>query len=54
MDRYSDVYHHQYGKILGLIPEDGEAAVPDSGIFSPIRLPLNKALTIPASEFHST
>ncbi|MBR0576048.1 family 2 glycosyl transferase [Proteiniclasticum sp. BAD-10] len=49
VDRYSDVYHYQYGKILGLIPEDEDAAVPDSGIFSPIMLPLNKALTIPAT-----
>lgn len=48
VDSYYDVFHYQYGKTLKMIPEKDYANQKNNGIFHPIRLALNKEMTLPS------
>lgn len=47
VDQHYDAFLYQYGHQLGMIPEPKSASLNDQGVFDPIRLALNKPLTIP-------
>jgi len=49
VDSYYDSFYYQYAKLLNMIPEEPYAAQKDNGVFHPIRLALNKQLTIPST-----
>ncbi|MGD6877609.1 hypothetical protein [Bacillus infantis] len=49
VDSYYDTFYYQYGELLNMLPERPYAAQKDNGIFHPIRLALNKELTIPST-----
>ncbi|MDQ1147275.1 hypothetical protein QE429_004102 [Bacillus sp. SORGH_AS 510] len=49
VDSYYDTFYFQYAKLLHLIKEEPYPEKKDNGIFHPIRLALNKKLTIPSS-----
>ncbi|MCA0173616.1 hypothetical protein [Bacillus sp. RAR_GA_16] len=46
---YYDSFYYQYAKDLGLIEEKSYASKEDNNVFHPIRLALNKKLTIPST-----
>lgn len=48
VDSYYDTHYFQYGKTLKMIPEHSYAEQNNNGIFHPIRLTLNKEMTLPA------
>ena len=45
---YYDPFYYQYGEDLNLIAKEKDASEKDSQVFHPIRLALNKQLTIPS------
>ncbi|WP_066059412.1 hypothetical protein [Robertmurraya korlensis] len=49
VDSYYDSFYYQYGERLKLIPTEPYPSSKDNGIFHPIRLALNKQLTIPST-----
>lgn len=49
VDSYYDAFYYQYAHMLNMIPIREEASIPNNGLFHPIRLALNKELTIPDS-----
>ncbi len=49
VDSYYDTFYYQYGKLLKMIKEKPYASKNNNGVFHPIRLVLNKQLTIPAT-----
>ena len=46
---YYDAFYYQYAEDLGLIEEKNYASKKDNDVFHPIRLALNKQLTIPST-----
>ena len=50
VDSYYDSFYYQYAKLLNMIQEEPYAAQKDNGVFHPIRLALNKQLTIPSTK----
>lgn len=50
VDSYYDPFYYQYSKMLHMIPEQPYADKKNNGIFHPIKLALNKELTIPATQ----
>ncbi|RFU67530.1 hypothetical protein D0469_14890 [Peribacillus saganii] len=49
VDSYYDSFYYQYAESLKMIPSVPYAAKKDNGHFHPIRLALNKAITIPST-----
>jgi hypothetical protein len=49
VDSYYDSFYYQYAQILNMIPQETNANQKDNGVFNPIRLALNKTLTIPST-----
>jgi hypothetical protein len=49
VDSYYDSFYYQYGERLKLIPTEPYPSSKDNGVFHPIRLALNKQLTIPST-----
>ncbi|CAM3783170.1 hypothetical protein [Mesobacillus thioparans] len=47
VDSYYDPFYYQYGNTLKMIPEESKADEKNNGIFHPIRLALNKEMTLP-------
>ncbi|MGG1684597.1 hypothetical protein [Pseudalkalibacillus sp. NRS-1564] len=47
---YYDSFYYQYGEDLGLIERKNYASKKDNDVFHPIRLALNKQLTIPSTK----
>lgn len=47
VDSYYDSYYYQYGKTLEMIAVNPQYESKDNGIFNPIKLALNKEITIP-------
>ncbi|MBU5440185.1 hypothetical protein KQI42_19510 [Tissierella sp. MSJ-40] len=47
VDSYYDTFYYQYGKVLKMYPENPQYEEKNNGIFNPIRLALNKEITIP-------
>lgn len=50
VDSYYDVFYYQYGEDLEMIASNDYANQKDNGVFHPIRLALNKELTIPTKD----
>ena len=50
VDSYYDPFYFQYGKSLKMIPELENAEKNNNGTFHPIRLALNKEMTLPAEK----
>ncbi|MYL54049.1 hypothetical protein GLW08_11945 [Pontibacillus yanchengensis] len=50
VDSYYDPFYYQYGDQLNMIEEKDYASQNNNGTFHPIRLALNKEMTIPVSE----
>lgn len=49
VDSYYDTHYYQYGKLLNMVPHDGDYETNNSGNFNTIKLALNKGITIPAT-----
>ncbi|MBY0123256.1 hypothetical protein [Bacillus sp. S/N-304-OC-R1] len=49
VDSYYDTFYFHYGQLLKMIPTQDYASRKNNGIFHPIRLALNKELTIPST-----
>lgn len=49
VDSYYDSFYYQYGERLKLIPKETYPSEKENGVFHPIRLALNKPLTIPST-----
>ncbi|WP_264737601.1 hypothetical protein [Cytobacillus firmus] len=49
IDSYYDSFYYHYGQMLNMIPNVSNANKKDNGVFHPIRLALNKELTIPST-----
>ncbi|WP_436371480.1 hypothetical protein [Cytobacillus sp. BC1816] len=49
IDSYYDSFYYHYGHMLNMIPNESYANKKDNGVFHPIRLALNKELTIPST-----
>jgi hypothetical protein len=49
VDSYYDPFYFQYGEVLKQIPNVPYASKKENGVFHPIRLALNKELTIPST-----
>ncbi|KAB2336493.1 hypothetical protein F7731_08945 [Cytobacillus depressus] len=49
IDSYYDSFYYHYGNLLKMIPKVDYASQKNNGIFHPIRLALNKELTIPST-----
>jgi hypothetical protein len=49
VDSYYDTFYFQYAALLHMVPEEPYANKKENGIFHPIRLALNKKLTIPTT-----
>jgi len=49
VDSYYDSFYFHYGHLLKMIPQAEYALRKDNGLFHPIRLALNKELTIPST-----
>ena len=50
VDSYYDTFYYQYAHLLKLIDEEPYANQKNNGVFHPIRLALNKELTIPTTK----
>jgi len=50
VDSYYDLHYYQYGKVLHMIPENPLFENKDSGLYNPIKLGLNKEITIPKTK----
>lgn len=50
VDSYYDSHYFQYGKLLKMLPSDPLFENKDSGIYNPIKLALNKEITIPKTK----
>ncbi|PLS18135.1 hypothetical protein CVD28_07505 [Bacillus sp. M6-12] len=50
VDSYYDSFYFQYANLLKMIPHEEYASRKNNGIFHPIRLALNKELTIPSKK----
>lgn len=50
VDSYYDSFYYQYAKLLHMVKEEPYASQKDNGVFNPIRLALNKQLTIPSTK----
>ncbi|MEH7482992.1 hypothetical protein V7157_18405 [Neobacillus drentensis] len=50
VDSYYDTYYYQYAHLLKLIDEQSYVSKKNNGVFHPIRLALNKELTIPTTK----
>lgn len=50
VDSYYDTFYFQYENLLHMIPEEPNANKKNNGVFNPIRLALNKQLTIPSTK----
>ncbi|WP_066068167.1 hypothetical protein [Neobacillus soli] len=50
VDSYYDTFYYQYAKLLHMIKEEPYASKKNNGVFHPIRLALNKELTIPSTK----
>jgi len=49
VDSYYDTFYFQYAALLHMVPKEPYANKKENGIFHPIRLALNKKLTIPTT-----
>lgn len=49
VDSYYDSFYYQYAQLLNMIPQKPNANQNGNGVFNPIRLALNKTLTIPST-----
>ncbi|WP_042462849.1 hypothetical protein [Neobacillus dielmonensis] len=49
VDSYYDPFYYQYAELLNMIEKQPYARQKDNGVFHPIRLALNKTITIPSS-----
>jgi hypothetical protein len=49
VDSYYDSFYYQYAELMNMIAKQPNANQKDNGVFNPIRLALNKSLTIPAT-----
>ncbi|WP_226617948.1 hypothetical protein [Cytobacillus firmus] len=49
IDSYYDTFYYHYSHMLNMIPNESYANKKDNGVFHPIRLALNKELTIPST-----
>lgn len=49
VDSYYDTFYYQYSHLLKMYPENTSFEKKDNGFFNPIRLVLNRGITIPAT-----
>ncbi len=49
VDSYYDPFYYQYGYLLNMIKQEAYTKSKNNGVFHPIRLALNKELTIPST-----
>lgn len=50
VDSYYDFHYYQYGKVLNMLPSNPLFENKDSGLYNPIKLALNKEITIPKTK----
>lgn len=50
VDSYYDLHYYQYGKVLNMLSENPLFENKDSGLYNPIKLALNKEITIPKTK----
>jgi hypothetical protein len=49
VDSYYDSFYYQYAEMMNMLDKRSNANQKDNGVFNPIRLALNKSLTIPST-----
>ncbi|WP_353093275.1 hypothetical protein [Tissierella praeacuta] len=50
VDSYYDSHYYQYGKVLKMLPDTPSFENKNSGLYNPIKLALNKEITIPKAK----